>query len=363
MTRPTNPSPPDGTPQEAKPKRRPRYAGRYPRRFEERYKELDADAYPGMQEHVRAKGRTPAGAHVPVLLAEIMAFLKPAPGDTVVDCTVGYGGHAQEFLRRIGPAGRLIGLDVDAVHLDRARRRLGEGPVTLVESNFAAVDRVISSCGLDGCDALFADLGPSSMQLDDPARGFSYKRDGPLDMRLDPNLPRTASDLLMAMTTEELAAALTELADEPDARRIATRIAAARSLGPITTTSRLVGLVLEAKRITRAEWQKKARAEPGTLHPAALTFQALRMLVNDELPALEQLLRVAPACLRPAGRFGVTSFHSGEDRLVKRALREGLRAGIYAAVSDDPIRPSPEEIRSNPRSASGKFRWAIRATG
>ncbi len=357
-------------------RRRPRYAGTHPRRFQERYKEQQPDRYPEMQDHIRAKGNTPAGTHVPVLVHEVLECLRPTAGDVVVDCTVGYGGHAMEFLRRIGPAGRLIGLDVDGEQLERTRRRLREfartlgpavepeapagGPlpfqVSLHRSNFAGVGKVLAAEGLDGCDVLFADLGVSSMQVDDPARGFSYKRDAPLDMRMDHRRSRTAADLLASMAEREIAAALRDLADEPDADAIAAAIARQRASQPIRRTLDLVRLIFDVKGVTRRDWRTRAAA--GGLHPAARTFQGLRILVNDELNSLAQFLRSAPFCLRPGGRVAIITFHSGEDRLVKHAFRDGLRAGVYEAASGEVIRPAPQERRGNPRSASAKLRWA-----
>jgi 16S rRNA (cytosine1402-N4)-methyltransferase len=401
-------------------KRRPRYPGKYPRQFEHRYKELAPEAHPQIHEHVRSQGRTPAGTHVPVLVAEVMDALRPAPGETVVDCTVGYGGHALEFLRRIGPTGRLLGFDLDAENLERTRVRLeaaaaemgvaekGAAPISsssemgavpfsgpgadtkkgtvpfsqkrekgtapfsdpapfsagpprviLHRGNFAGIDRALPAEHIDAANVILADLGVSSMQVDDPARGFSYKFDGPLDMRMDSRNPRSAADLLRDLSPEKLAAALMELADEPKAVIISRRIAEERERRPITQTQDLVRLVFDAKGLSPRHWRKQVAT--GDLHPAAKTFQALRILVNDELGALRQLLRVAPACLAPGGRIGIISFHSGEDRLAKLAFRDGMRAGVFAAISDEPIRPTAQEIHDNPRSASAKFRWARKA--
>ncbi len=339
-------------------RRRVRYSGTHPRRFEERYKERQPDRYPQMQEHVRAQGRTPAGTHVPVLLREVMECLRPQPGEAVVDCTLGYGGHAAEFLKRIGPTGRLIGLDVDGPELERTRDRLEARSFRLSarRMNFAQVARALKSERLESCDVIFADLGVSSMQLDESARGFSYKHDGPLDMRMDDRLRRTAADLLAKVAPEELAAALRELSDEPDAERIAERIASERRKRRIARTLELVELVLAAKGISSSNPRGQ-----GELHPAARTFQALRILVNDEIANLNRLLLSAPYCLKPGGRLGILTFHSVEDRLVKHAFRDGLRGGVFEAAAEEPIRPSAEEIRNNPRSSPAKFRWARRS--
>jgi 16S rRNA (cytosine1402-N4)-methyltransferase len=377
--------PEPGQPGEPRPperRRRARYRGTHPRAFEQRYKELDAQAYPGIHEHVRQQGRTPAGTHVPVLVEEVLARLEPRAGQVVVDCTIGYGGHAEQFCRRIGPTGRLVGLDLDAEQLRRTGERLAAAvpgvPLALHQVNFAALAKVLAAEVLDGCDVLLADLGVSSMQIDDPARGLSYKHDGPLDMRLGPRVPRTAADLLAEMAGEELAAMLRDLADEPDAAGIARRIVQARAQRPIRRTGQLVEIILRAKggegAVRHGPPARRGgpgkgdrhppRREPVPIsgdegpHPAARTFQALRIAVNNELENLAQLLRVAPYCLRPGGRVGIISFHSGEDRLVKHAFREGLRLGAYQAIAEEVIRPTASEVRSNPRSSPARFRWA-----
>ncbi len=342
-----------------RPRRRPRYPGRNPRRFEHRYKELNPQAYPGIQEHIRARGRTPAGTHVPVMLREVMAWLKPASGEIVADCTIGYGGHAMEFMRRIGRTGRLIGFDVDGPNLRLARNRLEPlgAPFSLHHMNYAGAANVLGEEGIDGYDIIFADLGVSSMQVDDPSRGISYKHpDSPLDMRMDDRLKRTAADLLATLSKEDLSRALRELSDEPDHERIAEWIVNQRQVEPIARTGQILSLIFNAKGTTEKLWRKQA--EYKDLHPAARTFQALRILVNDELGSLRQLLRLAPTILRPGGRIGVISFHSGEDRLVKTAFRDDRRRGVYVAISQRVIVPSGLEVHNNPRSSSAKFRWA-----
>lgn len=318
-------------------------------------------AHPELQDHLRAKGKTPAGMHVPVLTGEVLAFLKPRPGEIVADCTVGYGGHASEFIKRIGPSGRLIAFDVDSAELERTRRRLSKGdvPISFCRSNFAGIANILSKENLDGYDIIFADLGVSSMQIDNPDRGMSYKHEGPLDMRMDNRLKRTGADLLNILSEEQLSEAFLELADEPDHRKIARLIVARLAVQPITRTSQLVQLVFSAKGLTMKSWRQQQRSsKSGLLHPAARTFQALRILVNDELASLRELLRVAPYCLRPGGRIGIISFHSGEDRLVKQSFRDGVKNGIYRSATQDAITPQRKEIASNPRSASAKFRWA-----
>ena len=353
---------PDNTPPPHR--RRPRYSGTHPRRYQERYKELQSEAYPEMVEHLRARGRTPAGSHVPILVDEVIAALQPAPGERVADCTLGHGGHAAAFLDRIAPGGLLVGFDLDAEQLERTRQRLkpGEGVrVSLHHSNFAGLAKALAAEGIDGFDVVFADLGVSSMQLDDPARGFSYKHDGPLDMRMDDRIARSAADWLAEMDEAALAAALAELADEENAAAIAGEIVRRRRTGPLASTLQLCEAVLAAKGLTPADWKRQRDRQPGQPHPAARTFQALRILVNDELGSLRHLLRCLPWCLRPGGRAGILTFHSGEDRLVKHSFRDGLRDGHYAQVSDAVVRASAAERAANPRSRAAKLRWARRA--
>jgi len=342
--------------------RRSRYSGTHPKSYQQKYKEHDLEAYPEIKAHLLAKGKTPAGTHIPVLAEEVLACLKPGAGQTIVDCTVGYGGHASEFIRYIGPTGKLIALDVDSVNLDRTRLRLSKenAPVSFHRSNFAGIAKVLKKENLLGCDIIFADLGVSSMQIDNPDRGMSYKNDGPLDMRMDERLKQTGADLLNRLSEEKLSEAFWELADETDHQEIASLIVARRSDRPFTRTSQLVDVIFDAKRIIKKTWQKQNRAsKSGLLHPAARTFQALRILVNDELGCLKELLRIAPYCLRPGGRIGIISFHSGEDRLVKQSFRDNVREGIYQSATEEPIVPQIQEIISNPRSASAKFRWAV----
>lgn len=342
--------------------RRSRYTGTHPRRFTERYKELDPQRYPDIVDHVRAQGRTPAGTHVPILVDEMLAALNPQPGEVVADGTLGYGGHATQLLERIVPGGRLFGFDVDAEELERTRQRLAPygSAVVVRRSNFAGIDKVLREEGLAGYDVIFADLGVSSMQLEDPLRGFSYKHDGLLDMRMDDRLGRTAADVVAQWTQEQLSAAFWELADEPDHDRVAARIVARRTERPICSTLELVRLIFEGKGMNWREWRRTRAEERPALHPAARCFQALRMAVNDELGCLRHLLRIAPYCLRPGGRIGIIAFHSGEDDLVAQAFAAGLGDGVYAGVAE-PVTPTAQERRSNPRSASAKFRWARRA--
>jgi 16S rRNA (cytosine1402-N4)-methyltransferase len=291
-----------------------------------------------------------------------MQALSPVPGETVVDGTLGWAGHAVELLKRVGPNGLLVGFDLDAENVRLAEPRLREvgHPFLLHHGNFAGLPRVLSLAGVDGLDALLLDLGMSSMQVDDPERGFSYVRDGPLDMRMDRSRGRTAAEIISEIERDELAKALLELGDEPQSELIASTIVAARQRTPIRRTGDLAEIVRQATQ-TR-EWRLHPSRGKWNLHPAARTFQALRILVNRELGNLHELLRVLPDCLRPGGRVAVISFHSGEDRLVKAAFREECRSGRFTRICDEPVRADWREKTANPRARSAKLRWAVRGT-
>jgi 16S rRNA (cytosine1402-N4)-methyltransferase len=297
------------------------------------------------------------------MLAEVLAALDPRPGETAVDCTLGAAGHSVVLLGRVGPTGRLIACDLDPGNLDRARPLLEAvgHPFTLVASNFAA----LPSLAPDGADVVLADLGVSSMQIDDPERGFSYRRDGPLDMRMDPSRGRTAAQLLAALGEGELAAALRDWGDFEEfgrdaAQKLSAAIVGRRASAPLTRTGELTELVLETVPAPKPPAGRRVKDWQLRYRPVACAFQTLRLLVNREPANLEALLRSLPGVLRPGGRAGVISFHSGEDRAVKRAFRDGLRVGSYDEVSPDAVRASPPERYANPRSRSAKFRWARR---
>ena len=340
-------------------KRRPRYPGTHPRKFEQRYKELDADNYPGIVPHVLAKGRTPAGQHVPILVEEVLEALSPAPGERAVDCTLGHGGHAHALLQRLSPGGVLLGLDVDPVQVPRAQerlRKLGHADATFVavRSNFAGLLKALGAQGwADGVDVVLADLGVSSMQLDDPARGFTFADDGPLDMRMNPTRGPSAAEWLGQQDEEALAEALRENSDEPFAGQIAEALVRVRA--QLSTTRALADAVQQAL----AGEAKPDESEQSVRR----VFQAIRIAVNDEFGALDALLRSLPHALRPGGRVAILSFHSGEDRRVKQAFRDGERAGLYSAVVPDVIRASTKERHDNPRSRPAKLRWARKAVG
>jgi 16S rRNA (cytosine1402-N4)-methyltransferase len=355
--RPDSPERPD-TGEPATPegghRRRPRYRGTHPRRFEEKYKEHAPEKYPDAVERVLERGMTPAGQHVPILVDDVLTVLAPKPGERGVDCTLGFGGHARRLLESITPGGELLALDADPIELPKSVERLaragfGDDVLHARRTNFAGLAAAIADLGWhDGVDFVLADLGLSSMQIDDPARGFTFKHDGPLDMRMNPKKGVSVADWLARADEEELARILEEHADEPHARRIAESLTDRR--GMLQTTLELADAVRAslAGRVQHEDVDASVRR----------TFQALRIEINDELGVLDNLLRQLPDALRAGGRAAILTFHSGEDRRVKQAFERGAKFGVYAAISDDVVRPSPEERRSNPRSASAKLRWA-----
>ena len=353
------------TPAQAPHRRRPRYRGKHPRRFEEKYKEHDPQRYADTVAKVLASGKTPAGTHRPIMVEEVLTVTAPKPGEVAVDCTLGYGGHSQALLARLRPGGMLLGLDTDPIELPRTEirlRALGFGPesFTAHRSNFAGLPQVLAKFGsvsieseseparMNGADIILADLGVSSMQLDDPARGFSVKHEGPLDMRMNPQRGQPASDLLQKIHSHGLAALLAENADEPRAATLAPVLA-----GRVFSTTGSLAAAIRAAlpRMNKEEADLSIRR----------VFQALRIAVNDEFSALETFLRNLPACLNPDGRVAILTFHSGEDRRVKISFEGGLRNGSYSSIAPEVIRPSPEERNSNPRSAPAKLRWARKA--
>lgn len=331
-------------------KRRPRYGGKNPRRFEEKYKEHDSLRYAETVDKVIASGKTPAGTHRPVMVAEVLEILAPKPGEVAVDCTLGYGGHAEEILPRLQPGGKLLGLDADPIELSKTELRLrvlGFGPeiFTAHRSNFAGLPKVLAQ--VPGADVILADLGVSSMQIDDPARGFSVKHDGPLDMRMNPRRGTPASVFLQEIRAEALAFLLAENADEPHASAISLALAGR----VFTTTASLAAAIRNAL-------PRRLKDDPDLC--IRRVFQALRIAVNDEFSALDALLRNLPACLKPGGRVAILTFHSGEDRRVKKSFEAGLRDRSYSEIAAEVIRPTAAERNSNPRSASAKLRWARR---
>jgi 16S rRNA (cytosine1402-N4)-methyltransferase len=274
------------------------------------------------------------------MVREIVEVLAPRPGGFAVDCTLGYGGHAEALLAAIQPGGRLMGLDVDPIELPKTVRRLtalgfGSDTFTAIQTNFAGVAKVLPG----PADVLLADLGLSSMQIDNPERGFTYKYDAPLDLRMNPRKGQPASALLAGLDPSRLSELLSDNSDEPDADRLARAILHA----PATTTMQLAAAV------------RKAGGDEDSIRRV---FQALRIEVNDEFGALEAFLRNLPFCLKPGGRIAILTFHSGEDRRVKKSFKAMFQDGIYSSIADEVIRSSPEERRANPRSSSAKLRWA-----
>lgn len=335
-----------------RPPRRKRYRGKNPRRFEDKYKEHDPARFSETVAKVIASGKTPAGSHLPVMVDECLEALRLRPGMTGVDVTLGYGGHATRILEKITPDGKLIGLDQDPIELPKTARRLrlagfGEHCFEAVRSNFAGIAKVLGERGISAVDFIFADLGCSSMQFDDPARGFSFKLAGPLDMRMNPKRGLAAADWLAKVTPEKLAAALHEHADEPCAATLAAALAGQM----FHTTLELANAV-----------RNSVRASADDLEPTVRrVFQTVRIAVNEELVALEAFLRVLPDCLKPGGRIAILTFHSGEDRRVKKSLQAGLSSGVFSAMSDGVITAGPQERHLNPRSTPAKLRWATRA--
>jgi 16S rRNA (cytosine1402-N4)-methyltransferase len=336
--------------------RRPRYPGKNPRRFQDKYKELNPGRYAADVQKILASGKTPAGMHLPIMVREVLECLQPEPGNIAIDCTLGGGGHAQAILERIQPGGRLIGLDVDPLELPRTAARLraaGFGADTFVtrHGNFAGLLQALAAEGVAAANVIFADLGVSSMQIDNPERGFSYKEPGPLDMRMNAAHGEPASQLLARLTEEKLAALLTENADEPHAQLIAGLL----KQKPLATTHAVertvrLGLVKAFPKLPKTDVKMSVRR----------TFQALRIAVNDEFGALDALLRSLPHSLAPGGRVAIITFHSGEDRRVKKAFQAGHRSGIYSDVANEVIRSTKEETFANRRASAAKLRWAVR---
>ena len=344
-------------------KRRPHYSGKYPKKFEEKYKELDPEKYADTVEHVKAKGITPAGMHVSICVDEIMDFFDLKPGENGLDCTLGYGGHTEEMLRRLGGTGHVTGLDVDPVESEKTVKRLraagyGEDVFSCKLINFKDIDKVSEEAGK--FDFVLADLGVSSMQIDDPKRGFSIREDGPLDLRLDPTKGKTAAERLKEMTADEIEGMLRENADEPYAAEIAEAIVRKEWKGGIRTTGELKNVITETvEPLLRG--MKKEEIKENLKKSCQRTFQAVRIDVNDEFEVLTELMEKLPHVLKTGGRAAILTFHSGEDRIVKKMMKEQFQCGLYSEISKDVIRPSAEECRRNPRARSAKLRTAVRA--
>ena len=340
-------------------KRRVRYKGTHPRRFEEKYKEHDPEKYKDDVQHIIDRGQTPAGTHRSIMVQEILDFLDIQPGQIGLDATLGYGGHTQKMLEKLQGRGHMYATDVDPIESEKTRARLeaaGYGPeiLTIRRMNFARLDEVAPG---EKFDFVLADLGVSSMQIDDPKRGFTFKFDGPLDLRLDPTSGVSAAQRLRELDEDEIASMLVENADEPYADKIARAIIRLEKRGrTIDTTKQLAAVVEDTLSFLPADERKEAVKKS-----CQRVFQALRIDVNSEFEVLYAFLDKLPAVLKPGGRAAILTFHSGEDRLVKKAFKQHLREGIYSDVAADVIRPSAEECFQNPRARSTKLRWAIRA--
>ena len=340
--------------------RRPRYKGSHPHTFHEKYKELNPDRYAEDVARVLASGKTPARTHRPIMVREILDVLIPKPGEFAVDVTLGYGGHATELFQAVQPGGRLLALDVDPIELPKTEARMRERDIpteSLVvrRSNFAGLARVIADESLPPANVVLADLGLSSMQMDDPSRGFSYKRSGPLDLRMNPHRGQPASALLASLDAAKLARLLDENADQPHAQWLAQALVEWQRHMPISTTTELADAVRDVMPPSRGKEDDEIESS------IRRVFQALRVAVNDEFGALQTFLQQLPECLACGGRVAILTFHSGEDRRVKQAFKDGARAGIYSQIAEDVTRASVEERHANPRSSSAKLRWAIRA--
>ena len=404
-------------PEETTHKRRVRYKGTHPRTFEEKYKEHDPEKYADTVAKVIEKGSTPAGMHIPIMVKEILDFLQIRPGQKGLDATLGYGGHtrkmleklteasgtseltdqvyikddvqtkndlwenpeensednsrdnpadnsennSEEVFRRKAPEGHLYALDVDPIEIVKTGERLqkagyGEEILTILQQNFANLETVAKEYG--PFDFMLADLGVSSMQIDDPKRGFSYKADGPLDLRLDPQHGIPASQRLRELNREELIGMLVENSDEPYAEQIASEICKTFKKGGSMDTTTALREAIERALCFLPENKEKKDILKKTCQRV---FQALRIDVNSEFEVLEAFLNALPEALADGGRVAILTFHSGEDRLVKKAFQQYYREGIFEEIATDVIRPTAEECRQNGRARSTKLRWAIRA--
>ena len=341
-------------------KRRVRYKGTHPRRFEEKYKELNPEKYADTIEHVIQKGGTPAGMHISIMVKEILDFLQIVPGEQGFDATLGYGGHTRAMLECLKGQGHIWATDVDPEESAKTKKRLedlgfGEDLLTVRLQNFCTIDEIAKEVG--GFDFILADLGVSSMQIDNPKRGFSFKVDGPLDLRLNQETGISAAERLDTITREELAGMLYENSDEPYCEELAKAITDEIRRGSRIDTTTKLRRVIEDTLDFLPEKEKKDTIKK----TCQRTFQALRIDVNQEFEVLYEFMEKLPGALRPGGRVAILTFHSGEDKLVKQALKEGYKSGIYSDYAKDVIRPSAQECAANGRARSTKMRWAVRA--
>ena len=344
---------------EKKHKRRVRYSGTHPRHFSEKYKEHQPEKYADVVEKVIRKGSTPAGMHISICVKEILDFLQIQPGQKGLDATLGYGGHTLEMLKCLKGEGHIYGLDVDPIESAKTKERLrnlgyGEDVLTVKLLNFRNIDQVAAEAGK--FDFVLADLGVSSMQIDNPERGFSYKTDGPLDLRMNPQKGVSAAERLKEVTEEELYGMLLENADEPYAQEIARAVIRQRRISPIETTTDLRNVIEKALSFLPEKERREAVKKS-----CQRSFQALRIDVNSEFEVLYDFLEKLPQVLAPNGRAAILTFHSGEDRLVKKSFKQFYKEGIYSEICKDVIRPSQEECNRNSRAKCTKMRWAVRA--
>jgi len=341
-------------------KRRERYKGTHPKKYSERYKELQPDKYEDIVEKIIQKGSTPVGMHISICVQEILDFLQISASQKGLDATLGYGGHTQEMLKCLQGQGHIYGLDVDPIEIEKTTDRLrnlgyDESIFTSHLINFADIDQIVPIAG--SLDFVLADLGVSSMQIDNPERGFSYKKEGPLDLRLNPQKGISAAERLSDITYDELRGMLIENADEPYADEIARAITGKLKRGiKIQTTTQLKDVIEEALSSVKVTDQKELIKKS-----CQRTFQALRIDVNSEFEVLEAFLDKLPTVLSKGGRVAILTFHSGEDRLVKKSFKQYKREGVYSEIAEEVIRPSAQECMRNPRARSTKMRWAVKA--
>ena len=345
--------------EEIKHTRRVRYKGTHPRHFSEKYKEHNPEKYKDTIEKVISKGNTPAGMHISICVNEILEFLRIQPGEQGMDATLGYGGHTQKMLECLEGKGHIYATDVDPIESKKTRQRLleagyGDDILTVRLMNFCEIDKLSKEVG--GFDFILADLGVSSMQIDNPERGFSFKTEGPLDLRLDPTKGISAAKRLQSIGYEELVGMLVENSDEPYAEKLAKVMIAERRKKPIDTTSRLKEVIEKA-----LDFLPEAERKDTVKKTCARVFQALRIDINNEFEVLYDFLSKLPEALRPGGRVAILTFHSGEDKIVKKLFKEHYNEGIYSDYAREVIRPSKEECIRNPRAHSTKMRWAVKA--
>ena len=341
-------------------KRRVRYKGKYPRKYEEKYKELNPEKYKETIAHVISKGNTPAGMHISIMVKEILDFLQIKPGETGFDATLGYGGHTKAMMECLKGEGHMYATDVDPEESAKTKKRLaeqgfGEDILTVKLQNFCTIDEIAEEIG--GFDFILADLGVSSMQIDNPKRGFSFRADGPLDLRLNQEKGISAAERLDEISREELAGMLYENYDEPYCEEIAKAITdEIRKGNRVDTTTKLRELIADT-----LDFLPEKEKKDTIRKTCQRVFQALRIDVNREFEVLYEFMEKLPDALKPGGRVAILTFHSGEDKLVKKALKAGYKAGIYSDYAKDVIRPSAQECAQNGRARSTKMRWAIKA--